>query len=578
MYNLDYFIYINIMDDYENFISHYTLNNETTEEPNIVENFLSSEPAKYIGCFRDTRDLDLPKRVGNKTLRGCEKEAKRRGFKYFGLQYQNGIGRGNRDLSVCLLGNSYGKHGGATNCKRLPNGNMYGQSWSNTVYMVPAKYNYNLVNGNHGEKARSYSSTYNNDKAGYRHARSTINSPQAWSLHINDRNYNRGRWMIIDMGKEKNIGGVLIQGRGDGASVQYVTRIDVYIGYNKNGPWTLVMKDAKAITKPMETKELYFNGKKSARFVKIVIKKWNSYPSMRADVLVYVDNENNLYRKGERQNVLKKTELEQKIKDVNYNSVKEGNDLIKKFANMGENLKKMRSDAGSFQREYREYVAKSQKWKGDNIDLQMNMLKRDKNYKNKYFDTLVGFHKDISRDKVIDAESLNVRKNILEKREDEIENNTNNLIEMDNDMETNLRQKNISLQSEKKRENNQRFMALLMIILLTIIILLIMKKYNKISPEAMTYIIFSSCVLVTGFVFMKYLNNKNRTKYNYFEKIFNSKTDLVDEEDENNIIDLNQTDDIEDDNQLMGNNMENDTMMPNMDEEEIGDNIFDENN
>ena len=567
------------MDHYENFISHYTLSNNETDDENMdtVENFVSSEPAKYIGCFRDTRDLDLPKNVGNMTLRDCEKQARKRGFKYFGLQYQNGVGRGNRDFASCLLGNSYGKHGGANNCKRLSNGNIYGQSWSNSVYMIPEKYNYKLVNGNHNEYTRTYSSTYNNDRRGNGHARSTINSPQAWSLHINDRNYNRGRWMIIDMGKEKKIGGIIVQSRGDGASVQYVTRLDVYIGYDIKGPWTLVMKDAKAISKPLETKELYFNGLKSARYVKIVIKKWNSYPSLRADVLVHIENDNNLYRKQERKNVLKKAELEQKIKDVNYNSVKEGNDLIKKFANMGENLKKMRSDAGSFEREYRQYVAKSQKWKGDNIDLQMNMLKRDKNYKNKYFDTLVGFHKDLSRDKVIDEESINVRKNILDKREDEIEDNTNNLIQIDNDIETNMRQKNISLQSEKKRENNQRFMALLMIILLIIIILLILKRYNKISPEAMTYVIFSSSVLLTGFVFMKYLNNKNRTKYNYFEKIFNSNTDIVDEEDENNLLDLDQDEDIEEDN-LLGDNMEDDTMMPNMDEEEIGDNIFDENN
>ena len=96
------------MESYENFISYYTLsNNETDDNIETVENFVSSQPAKYVGCYRDTGNRDLPLYVGHKTLKGCEKEAKRRGYKYFGLQYQNGVGRGNRDSSECFLGNSY---------------------------------------------------------------------------------------------------------------------------------------------------------------------------------------------------------------------------------------------------------------------------------------------------------------------------------------------------------------------------------------------------------------------------------------------------------------------------------------
>tara|TARA_Y100000389_G_scaffold205096_1_gene263084 strand:+ start:3640 stop:5220 length:1581 start_codon:yes stop_codon:yes gene_type:complete len=526
------------MDNYENFISHYTLDNQPIDNQHnhkldeIIENFSSSEQSKYIGCFRDTPNLDLPKRVGNKTYKQCETNAKKRGYKYFGLQYQNGIGRGNRDLALCLLGNTYGKHGGHSNCKRLSNGKMYGQSWSNTIYEVPKKYNYNLVNGNHNEKSRSYSSIWSNNRIGTGHARSTINSPQAWSLHINDRNYNRGRWMVIDMGSIKKIGGVIIQSRGDGASYQYVTRLDIYISDEKNGPWTMVLKDSKGISKPMETKEIHFNGIKSARYVKFVVKKWSNYPSLRADVLVYTKNNDELHRKSERQNVIKKAELVQKVDEVNYKSVKEGNDLVKKFANMGENLKKMREDSGNFQREYDDYLRKSKKWKADNIDKQMNMLNRDKSYKNKYFDTLYNFHKDLSRDKVIDAKSLKVRKNILERREDEIEDNTNNIIYMDNDIETNMRQRNISLQSEKKRENNQRFMFLLTTILILIIICVVLKKRNIINSEMISYIIFSAIILLGGFVLMKFENNKLRSSYNYFEKIFKSKT-IEDEEEDN---------------------------------------------
>jgi len=47
-----------------------------------------------------------------------------------------------------------------------------------------------------------------------------------------------------------------------------------------------------------------------------------------------------------------------------------------------------------------------------------------------------------------------------------------------------------------------------------------------------SYIIFSAIILLGGFVLMKFENNKLRSSYNYFEKIFKSKT-IEDEEEDN---------------------------------------------
>ena len=94
-------------------------------------------PANYKGCYRDCKGgRDLPTFVGDMSKQQCADEARRRNSKYYGLQYQNGVGGGSRDRAQCFLGNSYGSQGSRDNCKNLgPQKNIpYGQSCSNAVY------------------------------------------------------------------------------------------------------------------------------------------------------------------------------------------------------------------------------------------------------------------------------------------------------------------------------------------------------------------------------------------------------------------------------------------------------------
>ena len=75
---------------------------------------------------------------------------------------------------------------------------------------------------NPSEAARSYSTTYGGDMPGTGHARSMLDSAQAWTAAT----AAAGQWMQIDLGTFRQVVGVAIQGRGDYPD-QYVTSFEV---------------------------------------------------------------------------------------------------------------------------------------------------------------------------------------------------------------------------------------------------------------------------------------------------------------------------------------------------------------
>lgn len=95
---------------------------------------------KYLGCFKDSGDRDLPIHVGNFSLQDCSNAAKESKKQYFGLQNQSGVSGsdGNNIIGECWLGNSYGKHGATDSCKEIDNNN-WGQAWSNSIYNTETK-------------------------------------------------------------------------------------------------------------------------------------------------------------------------------------------------------------------------------------------------------------------------------------------------------------------------------------------------------------------------------------------------------------------------------------------------------
>jgi len=123
------------------------------------------------------------------------------------------------------------------------------------------------------ESSRNYSTVYANQSPGVGHARSMLDSDQAWSAAHNVVD----QWMEIDMGVVSLISGVVVQGRK--GSTQRVTSFVVSI-------------DGKTITSTLkytsskDTRQTYtFSNPVIGRKVRFIVKGWNSHASMRAGVI-----------------------------------------------------------------------------------------------------------------------------------------------------------------------------------------------------------------------------------------------------------------------------------------------------
>ena len=132
------------------------------------------------------------------------------------------------------------------------------------------------------ELDRSYSSVYNNDAPGTGHARSMLDSLQAWSpsnaVNIGDH------WMQIDLGANKTISGVVTQGRYN--YPQWVTSYKVE--YSTNGTnWFWVDSENVFTGNTDENTKVTssFNTNVSARYIRIYPVTYHFYRSMRAGVV-----------------------------------------------------------------------------------------------------------------------------------------------------------------------------------------------------------------------------------------------------------------------------------------------------
>merc|ERR1711972_827139 len=85
------------------------------------------------------------------------------------------------------------------------------------------------------EGMRSYSSVYGSNDVGAGHARSMLESAQAWSAAIN----REGEWMQIDLGRLAPVLGVVVQGRA-GQHAQWVTKYSIVTSGGVSEPWSFL--------------------------------------------------------------------------------------------------------------------------------------------------------------------------------------------------------------------------------------------------------------------------------------------------------------------------------------------------
>merc|ERR1712054_484305 len=131
------------------------------------------------------------------------------------------------------------------------------------------------------EASRTYSSVWSGNAIGTGHARSMLDSQQAWSAQTN----RAGEWMQIDLGTVETVTGVTTQGRAASQwDNQYVTEytvktsVDGFTFVDVPGTCTGQQGD--------ERKACIFPAAVRARYVRIVAVSWNAHISMRAGVLV----------------------------------------------------------------------------------------------------------------------------------------------------------------------------------------------------------------------------------------------------------------------------------------------------
>ena len=131
------------------------------------------------------------------------------------------------------------------------------------------------------EAVRSYSSVWVNDAIGTGHARSVLDSDQAWSAAY----ANKNQWMTIDIGSAVELTGVTTQGRHEAyqwvtsykvaTSADGITFADVESGRVFSGNVDRSTKKTNAFSAPIV----------GVRYVKIMPQTWDGHISMRADII-----------------------------------------------------------------------------------------------------------------------------------------------------------------------------------------------------------------------------------------------------------------------------------------------------
>ena len=110
-----------------------------------------------------------------------------------------------------------------------------------------------------------------------------IGSPQAWSAGTNAV----GQWMYIDAGAEREVYGVVTQGRKDSNQWATTYKVDVYL----SGSWVAVRNEAGSSTFTGNTDgntqvQNRFSNSVKTRYVSFAPLSWYDYGSMRAGLLL----------------------------------------------------------------------------------------------------------------------------------------------------------------------------------------------------------------------------------------------------------------------------------------------------
>jgi len=134
------------------------------------------------------------------------------------------------------------------------------------------------------EEARQYSSVWDGDPRGQGHARSMLDSQQAWSAGQN----RVGEWMVIDAGNVVRLIGIVVMTRGHSATDQLVQMLRVEVSDN-GVAWREVSAGLATGLNPNDSTRqahLRLPTEVRARLVRLTVLAWHAHISLRAGLLI----------------------------------------------------------------------------------------------------------------------------------------------------------------------------------------------------------------------------------------------------------------------------------------------------
>jgi len=147
-----------------------------------------------------------------------------------------------------------------------------------------AKCPFNSFLYNPAETLRTYSSVYKDETPGMGHARSGLNSPQAWS----SKSKTLPQWMIMDMGREVEVTSLVTQSRALPMNWEYVLDFKVEVSSDMSS-WSKIPGSFKAGHNSVHKRAL-LPPAVEARYYKILPQTFNGWISMRAGAMVCEDD------------------------------------------------------------------------------------------------------------------------------------------------------------------------------------------------------------------------------------------------------------------------------------------------
>lgn len=128
------------------------------------------------------------------------------------------------------------------------------------------------------EAARSYSSVYMDEAPGTGRARSMLSSPASWSA----KTEKKGHYMIMDLGQLVWAQGVITTGSADEA-YKFATEFSIEVSLNGKKWYGNHVCPSGDYEKKMEC---LWTQPARVRYIKLVIQKWQEWPSIRAGVIL----------------------------------------------------------------------------------------------------------------------------------------------------------------------------------------------------------------------------------------------------------------------------------------------------